>query len=1282
MGDDMRNASCTGGARPASLSSRHAASAATLSSCNILRRAFALLRARLSTFGAASPLRGSMAWKQSLLPLFLAALATTCPAQEAAPPLRPPPAKEESQQQSVRPDGAPSSPSAPPASTKSPHSSPPATTSSATAGQTAPVAAAPDHEDDTIPDADPAAAAAAYAARVAAAQSRVDALPADIPDEALRARVAEQWRDALAGWQAAAQASEQYARRRQTMEGSVARLQAINGEIEAIRNKPAATDADANHSIADLEAEQRELDLNLPEWTKQLNARVARMDSQTQRLSESRQAAEAAQSRLAEKAAPIPADTPPELKAAIEEARAAHRRADHEIVSGSDYFRNIQEPLAQLDAAERDLLSRRIEAGKARRDQLSALIAERRRGEADSLRRESEAAAARFLGALPESFRSVAAENRDLSAILDKYLEREKERTAYIQSVSEYNQSLQTDYERIRAQLESGGGGQALGSYLWAKRRSLQRDAYQAGQNREKFAAAAVPGFTQANLDELRRRIPRLEQELTAFAANPEVLAMPERTRGELLDRARTLLDNHTKIASSLSESAQRQSAAVIDMDAANKELEQLSARYTSLVDRYVLHLPGSPPLWRISFADTFREAWKDLSSVDLWRSTGDALLRGLLRSPWLLLFLLVAIAPTAVLRTLSVWFKSANIGARTPVPASPKGFLWRLGRAFLRSYPAPMALFAAGAAIWSAAHPGGDTASVGEALLAGTLPWLLLNLWRSFCGGDAILELYCRMPRVLVDRLHRRLTSILYIGLPLWIVTWFVQNRTEPPVFQALGGIVSLALAVLAACFWWLRMRPAVFLRGGETRPSTLWRILHLTVMALCLFWLVMSLLGYNYGALLVIAKATSSGLIITAVAAAALYWDLRLVRARERQRARAILYYRFSEERRRQREERQREARAAAKTGNVPVDPVVVSPTEVEDKQAREDADLVLADRDKHDALASPAVAAAAVSIPPSVEKELDESLAGARRLVWWLSVAALAITLLVQWSDLFPMQEWLGGLTLFARGDTGLTLGSAVRALAGGALCWVVAVPLGAWANLSLFGWNPADRGTRVATSALIRYAAIGVGAIWMARELGMAWSDAQWLVAALSVGLGFGLQEIILNFVSGIILLFERPVRVGDMVTIGSAEGTISRINIRTTTIIDGDRRELIIPNKELVTGRVVNWTLSDTVTRVVIPVGVAYGSDLELVQRLLLRAARITDAVLDDPAPSVFFTAMGDNSLNFELRAYTGRLEDRTPVQHELRLTINRMFQRHGVSVPFPQLDVHMVPPEK
>jgi len=191
------------------------------------------------------------------------------------------------------------------------------------------------------------------------------------------------------------------------------------------------------------------------------------------------------------------------------------------------------------------------------------------------------------------------------------------------------------------------------------------------------------------------------------------------------------------------------------------------------------------------------------------------------------------------------------------------------------------------------------------------------------------------------------------------------------------------------------------------------------------------------------------------------------------------------------------------------------------------------------------------------------------------------------------------------------------------------------------------------------------------------LGLQWDHVQWLVAAMTVGLAFGLQEIFANFVSGLIILVERPIRVGDVVTVGTVSGTVSRIRIRATTIVDWDRKELIVPNKTFITDKLVNWTLSDTVLRVVIPVGIAYGSDTEKAKALLLKAAEDHELVLDDPAPSALFMSFGSSSLDFELRAFVGKIGDLLPVRHELHMAIDEAFKANGIEIAFPQQDVHL-----
>jgi len=220
-------------------------------------------------------------------------------------------------------------------------------------------------------------------------------------------------------------------------------------------------------------------------------------------------------------------------------------------------------------------------------------------------------------------------------------------------------------------------------------------------------------------------------------------------------------------------------------------------------------------------------------------------------------------------------------------------------------------------------------------------------------------------------------------------------------------------------------------------------------------------------------------------------------------------------------------------------------------------------------------------------------------------------------------------------------------------------------------------PLDPGARYAYSTVCRYAITVIGIIIVFNKVGLRWGNLQWLVAALSVGLGFGLQEIVANFVCGLIVLFERPFRVGDTVTIGDINGTVSRIRIRATTVVDWDRKELIVPNKEFVVGRLINWSLSDKYVRIRLPVGIAYGSDTKLAEELLMQVAGKNSRVLSEPPPQAVFKGFGDNSLNFELRVYVNGIDDYIPMTHELNGAIDNAFKEAGLTIAFPQQDVHL-----
>ncbi len=176
--------------------------------------------------------------------------------------------------------------------------------------------------------------------------------------------------------------------------------------------------------------------------------------------------------------------------------------------------------------------------------------------------------------------------------------------------------------------------------------------------------------------------------------------------------------------------------------------------------------------------------------------------------------------------------------------------------------------------------------------------------------------------------------------------------------------------------------------------------------------------------------------------------------------------------------------------------------------------------------------------------------------------------------------------------------------------------------------------------------------------------------------MGIGLGFGLQEIFANFISGIILLFERPIRVGDVITLGDTTGVVTRIHMRATTITDWDRKEYVVPNKDLITGRLLNWTLTDQTNRIVVNVGVAYGTDTVHARGLLLQVASQHPLILSDPAPIATFEGFGDNSLNLVLRCYLPTLENRLTTLTELHTGIDEAFRAAGIEIAFPQLDIH------
>jgi len=332
----------------------------------------------------------------------------------------------------------------------------------------------------------------------------------------------------------------------------------------------------------------------------------------------------------------------------------------------------------------------------------------------------------------------------------------------------------------------------------------------------------------------------------------------------------------------------------------------------------------------------------------------------------------------------------------------------------------------------------------------------------------------------------------------------------------------------------------------------------------------------------------------------------------------------------------------------------------------------------------------------LPPVASKGVDLAAVHTqtRSLLTGLMMTLLLLGVYAIWVDIFPAFAFLNRIELWAHptqivetiaDGTSVTKTKVVKitlshigiALVVAIVAFVLSRNLPGLMEVTILQKLPLTNAGRYAITTVSRYLIAVIGIFAAFGAIGVGWSQVQWLAAAITVGLGFGLQEIFANFVSGLIILFEQPIRPGDIVTVGDKTGMVSRIRIRATTLIDPDRKELIIPNKDFVTGRILNWTLSDNITRLVFPVGVAYGSDPALVESVLLSTVKGIPEITDDPAPMVLFNAFGANSLDFELRLFVKTLDARLRVQHEINTRIVRSFAEARLEIPFPQRELHI-----
>jgi small-conductance mechanosensitive channel len=265
------------------------------------------------------------------------------------------------------------------------------------------------------------------------------------------------------------------------------------------------------------------------------------------------------------------------------------------------------------------------------------------------------------------------------------------------------------------------------------------------------------------------------------------------------------------------------------------------------------------------------------------------------------------------------------------------------------------------------------------------------------------------------------------------------------------------------------------------------------------------------------------------------------------------------------------------------------------------------------------------------------------------------------------------------LMRLGNSPVTLGAILQLLVLTALLFYLSGKLRTWVAEHFLTRTRMELGARQATGSIIRYGVIALGLVIILQTAGIDLTALNVLAGAVGLGLGFGLQNIVNNFISGIIILFERPIKVGDRIVVGEVEGDVVHIGGRSTTVVSNDNISIIVPNSKFITENVVNWSHNDRRVRFRIPVSVAYGTDADRVEQLLLQVAAESKDVLENPAPGVRLMAFNDSGLGFELRVWsTTLIHRRGLLTSAINTAIYRKFAEHGIEIPYPRRDVHLL----
>lgn len=1062
----------------------------------------------------------------------------------------------------------------------------------------------------------------------------------------LKEKVLELYQQAESQLQTAANDEATVTSYQKTVASAPAQITSLQQELKKVEAsvKAAPAPAPSSAKLSDLQQSLATAQADLATLKSKRDGLESQLQAQQSRPTQARAQLAQAKDKRQELELELEAQLPSTASPVLADARRTALQAQLQARLGE--IDMLQAELASYDirmqllTAKRDLAVQQVAAQEAQVKALEDQVTERRRTEAEQAQAETERAKVEAIGKHP-AVRNLADQNAHLGQQLATVVARLTAATNQRDVLAKRVKELQEYFQSAKQKLAIAGMSEALGQILQDQRRKLSELLPTRPRLSHLRDRLAEVGLSQLQIAEERRNLEDLDQAVQQVMSQSVVGTAPAWQQSGIEQEIRKLLVDRQALLDKLSSTNASYLRVLSDLVFEQEELRNTAHQYDAFLDRRLLWMPSTSRVDRQTLSDLVAGVAPALSS-QTWSSSARAFLTGTRTVPFLdAVVLLVVIALLWSRRRLRRALVGLGDAVRKPYRDRFVLTLQGLVVTLLLAAAVPLAMAYLGWRLQAGAEGAAAAQTLGAGLLAVALPLLLLQSLRRLCqrGGVAEAHFGWRPPRT--ELLRRNLTWMIAIVVPALFLTWVAEGQTDA-LRYSLGRLAFMVGALALALFSWRVLHPrrgvaAQFMaenpHGWTARLRYIWYPAAVLVpMALAL----LASLGYYYTALQLFGRMTAT---VWLVMGAILFRELvvRWLRVTQRQLA-------LSEARKR------RAALQAAQSGEHPAGAGGGTQTEAE--------------------------------IPETDVATLNDQT---RHLLQTVIGWSLVVGLGVIWSDLLPALSILENVSLWQHTVTqqgqqvvqSITLANVAIAVVVGVIVAIAARNLPGVLEVAVLRRISIESASRYAITTILKYVIAGIGIVVVFSTLGVGWSDVQWLVAALGVGLGFGLQEIFGNFVSGLVILFERPIRIGDTVTVGELTGTVSRLRIRATTITDWDNKEIIVPNKTFITERLINWTLTDPVTRVIIKVGIAYGSDTVLAHKLMLDTARANPLVLDRPEPMVLFMGLGDSSLEFEVRVFVRELGDRLPYTHQFLMTIEKTLREHGIEIPFPQRDLHI-----